>query len=142
MREAKTHVIGDPRLRIDGTPVFLDVEGIPDKDFFYLIGIRLENEKTVVRHHLWADDTTEEEKIWRDFLGILSGIEKPVLLDYGSFEMTFLKKMCARYGGPPADSVVSTAIGSSVNVLSVVFAQVYFPTYSNGLKEIARFLGF
>src|SRR5262249_5907719 len=25
IREAKTHVIGDPRLRIDGTPVFLDV---------------------------------------------------------------------------------------------------------------------
>jgi predicted RecB family nuclease len=142
IREAKTHIIGDPQLRIDGTPVFLDVEGIPDKDFFYLIGIRLENEKTVVRHHLWADDMTEEKKIWRDFLGILSGIEKPVLLHYGSFEMTFLKKMCARYGGPPADSVEATAIGSSVNLLSIVFAQVYFPTYSNGLKEIARFLGF
>jgi hypothetical protein len=30
----------------------------------------------------------------------------------------------------------------SVNVLSVIRSHVYFPTYSNGLKEIARWLGF
>ena len=37
---------------------------------------------------------------------------------------------------------MAKAIASSVNLLSLIFAQVYFPTYSNGLKEIARFLGF
>ena len=66
----------------------------------------------------------------------------PVLIHYGSFETTFLKRMCDRYGGPPGDSTAGKAISSSVNVLSVIFAQVYFPTYSNGLKEIAQFLGF
>jgi hypothetical protein len=29
-----------------------------------------------------------------------------------------------------------------VNVLSVIYAHVYFPTYSNGLKDIGKFLGF
>jgi predicted RecB family nuclease len=29
-----------------------------------------------------------------------------------------------------------------VNVLSEIFGQVYFPTQSNGLKEIASWLGF
>jgi predicted RecB family nuclease len=29
-----------------------------------------------------------------------------------------------------------------VNLLSVTFAKVYFPTFSNGIKEIARYLGF
>ena len=33
-------------------------------------------------------------------------------------------------------------IAESVNVLSVIYAQIYFPTYSNGLKEIAHYLGF
>jgi hypothetical protein len=50
--------------------------------------------------------------------------------------------MCDRYGGPPEDSAPAKAISSSVNLLSVIFAQVYFPTYSNGLKDIARCLGF
>ena len=27
-------------------------------------------------------------------------------------------------------------------MLSVIYPHVYFPTYSNGLKEIARYLGF
>ena len=29
-----------------------------------------------------------------------------------------------------------------VNLVSVIFAQIYFPTFSNGLKEIAEYLGF
>lgn len=63
-------------------------------------------------------------------------------MHYGSYETTFLRRMCDRYGEPPKDSIVGKAIASSVNLLSVIYARVYFPTYSNGLKEIARFLGF
>jgi Transposase IS66 family/RNase_H superfamily len=73
---------------------------------------------------------------------LLSEIDNPVLLHYGSYESSFLKKMCGRYGGPPQESAAAKSIASSINLLSLVFAQVYFPSYSNGLKEIARFLGF
>ena len=37
---------------------------------------------------------------------------------------------------------MAKAIGSMVNLVSVIFAQIYFPTFSNGLKEIAEYLGF
>ena len=142
IREGKTHVVGEPGLPMDGTPVFFDVEGIPDRDFYYLIGIRLEVQPTVVRYHLWANETSEEESIWYSFLDLLSTIDKPILLHYGSFETVFLRKMCHRYGGPPDGSDAARAIVSATNVLSVIFASVYFPTYSNSLKEIARYLGF
>jgi len=85
---------------------------------------------------------TDEERVWYSFLDILSAINRPVLIHYGSFETTFLKRMCERYGGPPADSAVAKAISTSVNILSLIFAQVYFPTYSNGLKEISTCLGY
>src|SRR5262249_38127073 len=39
-------------------------------------------------------------------------------------------------------SVSATAIKGAVNLLSLVFGHIYFPTHSNGLKEIAGFLGF
>jgi predicted RecB family nuclease len=41
IRENKIHAVDilDPKL--DGTPVYLDVEGVPDRDFYYLIGIRV-----------------------------------------------------------------------------------------------------
>jgi predicted RecB family nuclease len=35
IRENKVHVVGTPELRIEGTPVYLDVEGIPARDFYY-----------------------------------------------------------------------------------------------------------
>jgi RNase_H superfamily len=39
-------------------------------------------------------------------------------------------------------STAAEALASSLNLLSLIFARVYFPSYSNGLKENARFLGF
>jgi hypothetical protein len=50
--------------------------------------------------------------------------------------------MCDRYGSPLDGSIAAKTIASSLNLLSLIFATVYFPTYSNGLKENARFLGF
>ena len=44
IREQKIHVIGKSEPLSEGTRVFLDVEGLPDRDFYYLIGIRIEGE--------------------------------------------------------------------------------------------------
>ena len=40
------------------------------------------------------------------------------------------------------DDFVRQLIQSSINVASYTYAQVYFPTYTNSLKEIARYVGF
>ena len=50
--------------------------------------------------------------------------------------------MAKRYGGFAAESVLANAIKSSINLLSVIFASVYFPSRSNGLKDAAGYLGF
>lgn len=47
-----------------------------------------------------------------------------------------------RHGQPPENSLAAKTIRGAVNLLSVIYAQVYFPTFSNGLKEIAGHLGF
>jgi predicted RecB family nuclease len=141
IREKKIHVVGIPDLKLDGTHVHLDVEGLPDHDFYYLIGVRVGTGKGAVQHTLWADRADEESGIWSDFLGILSGIPDPVLIHYGSYETTFLKRMRERYGGPSEDSPAAMAIKNATNLLSFVYAQIYFPTFSNGLKEIAQHLG-
>jgi predicted RecB family nuclease len=142
IREQKIHVVGNPQLRIEGTPIYFDVEGIPDRNFYYLLGAYLETDDGVKRHSLWANDAVDEEHVWKGFLDILSGIDQPVLVHYGRYEKIFLERMCDRYGGLPKDSAAAKAIASPINLLSVIFSQVYFPTYSNSLKEIARFLGF
>jgi len=142
IREKKLHIVGSPELKIEGTPVYLDVEGIPDRDLYYLIGLRTANGKDTAQYSLWADSVHQEMQIWNDFLGVLSGIARPVLVHYSSYETRFLKRMCERYGHPPGGSAAANAINSSINILSFLFAQVYFPTYTNGLKDTASFFGF
>jgi len=142
IREKKIHLVGNPELTIEGTPVYLDVEGLPDRDLYYLIGVRIRRDGAVSQHVLWADTTQDEQRIWTDFLAILKGVENPILVHYGRFETTFFKRMHDRYGGPPEDSATAKALKTPVNLLTVIFAQVYFPTYTNGLKEVPRSMGF
>jgi predicted RecB family nuclease len=142
LREKKIHIIGKPQLPIHGTPIYFDVESLPDRDFYYLVGIRIEVDGRPTLHSFWANAPCDERAVWTDFLSVVSTVETPILIHYGNFESKFLKKMCDRYGSPPDGSTAAKAIASSFNLLKPIFATVYFPTYSNGLKENARFLGF
>ncbi|MDB6067826.1 MAG: transposase [Pedosphaera sp.] len=142
LRERKIHIVGNPELKLDGTPVYLDVEGIPDRDFYYLIGARVETRAEPEYHSFWADAVEDEGRIWADFLQFLANIQNPTLVHYGRFESVFLQRMCNRYGNPAERSAsVAKAIEQPFNLLSFIFAQVYFPTYSNGLKDIGTFIG-
>ena len=142
IREQKIHIAGRPELKIEGTPIYLDVEGLPDHDFYYLIGMRIGSGDSAIHRYLWADTAADERQIWREFLATVETVEKPVLIHYGSYETTFLKRMGDRYGNAIEGSAAARAIKAPLNLLSIIFARVYFPTFSNGLKEIAGYLGF
>jgi len=133
IRQHKVHFVGSHELAINGVPVYLDVEGLPDRESYYLIGLRVKTANGIVQHSLWADSAAEERRIWHEFLEILSGIDSPIL---------FLRRMRERYGGPPVGSLVEKVLASSLNILSYIYARIYFPTYANGLKDRAKFLGF
>jgi predicted RecB family nuclease len=140
IRQKKVHIMGNPEMKIEGTPVYIDVEGLPDRDFYYLIGLRFGSGDSAAQYSLWADGVDDERRIWNEFLGILTNIEDPVLIHYGSYETVYLKRMGDRYGLPSMPAV-ARALSKPVNLLSVIFAQVYFPTLSNRLKEIGQYLG-
>lgn len=142
IREKKIHIVGRPELKIEGTPVYLDVEGLPDRDVYYLIGVRVRKGESVEQYSLWADGPEDEGRIWNEFLKLLDGMPNPVLICYGSYETTFLKTMCGRYCSPRQESTAEKAIVSPVNLLSFIYGRIYFPVLSNGLKEIAGFWGF
>jgi predicted RecB family nuclease len=143
IRESRIYVAALHDLNISGTPVYLDVEGIPEREFYYLIGMRLPGIASTVQRSLWANDSSEEETIWREFLYTIATTENPQLFHYGSYETAFLRRMTKRYGDKgPAGISVDRLIQGAQNVLSSIYGRVYFPTYANGLKDIASFLGF
>jgi predicted RecB family nuclease len=79
IREKKIHVVGTPQLKIEGTPVFFDVEGLPDRDFYYLVGLRWPTANGVEQRSFWADASVDEARLWADFLAALSTIASPTL---------------------------------------------------------------
>ncbi|NVN91199.1 MAG: IS66 family transposase [Desulfuromonadales bacterium] len=141
IRENKIHVLGNPELCIEGTPVYFDVEGLPDSEFYYLIGLRVRHVDSEEQHSLWAGSQYEEKQNWNIFLELLATLESPVLLHYGSYETTFIKTMSDRYGTSIKEFDAKHILSSAINILSIIYGHIYFPVHSNGLKEIAKHYG-
>jgi hypothetical protein len=80
--------------------------------------------------------------MWAECLHTLSTIECPQLIHYGSYETIFLRHMNKRYPNCENAALLDQLMTSAVNLLSIIYPRIYFPTYSNGLKDIARHLGF
>jgi predicted RecB family nuclease len=143
VKKKQIHVVGAPSLKFDGTPIFLDVEGMPDRDFYYLIGLRFESGGEHVERSFWADGLHGERAIWEVLLRELKAIGNAQIVSYGAYETRFLRQMKARYVLAPEDvEFVDRLIGTSVNLVSRIYGKIYFPTFSNSLKEIGRYFGF
>ncbi len=120
--------------------VYLDVEGIPDLDFYYLVGLVVVTNGKKQYHQFWADTWHDQEQVWSAFLGVIRSLGEFVLFHYGKYDSQYLSEMERRYG---CESTTSEQLGkSAMNVLSLIYGKIYFPTYSNTLKEIAAFTGF
>ena len=140
IRTQTIYIAKKPELPCATTRVYLDVEGIPDENFYYLIGLVIDDGANVTSHSLWASDKTEEKVIWSLFLEKMVVLKDFVLFHYGSYETKFIKQMGAQYCG--SNEWLEKIEARSFNVLSAIYGRIYFPTYSNGLKSIASFLGF
>jgi predicted RecB family nuclease len=143
IKKGQTHVVGAPTLEFEGVPTFIDVEGMPDKDHYYLVGLRFESGGQSVERAFWADGPDGEREMWENCLQTLKSINNTQLVHYGAYETRFLRQMKKRYVLSPDDiGFVACLIERSVNLVTRIYGSIYFPTYSNSLKEIGRHLGF
>jgi predicted RecB family nuclease len=143
IKKAQIHVVGSPSLPIQGTRVFMDVEGMADRNFYYLVGLRYEALGKHVENSFWASRLEDERDMWHRCLCAIKQLAHPQVVHYGAYERRFLKQMRERYELASEDAeFVERLIDTSINLLAIIFGQVYFPTYSNGLKDVARMLGF
>src|SRR2546423_233164 len=91
------------------------------------------------RHSFWADSPGEESYLFQQFLDIVGPLDDFCLYTYGSYEAAFLRRMIKQSG---RDELGTQILARVANVLSLVHAHIYVPTYSNSLKHIGRYLGF
>ena len=139
LREKQTYVVSRPKQPESKTQIFLDIEGLPDRGSYYLIGLLFREKDSYKKVNLWADSEDDEEKIWSEFQRVVEQYDDIVIYHYGDYDARALKHLTRKFG---AGSATVAAVSSKlINVLSLIYGSIYFPTYGNGLKEIASFLG-
>jgi hypothetical protein len=86
------------------------------------------------------DEESEQVKIFCALLDLLKQFPDYSLLHYGSYEVNALRRMKKHLPDAYQPQVID-AIQRSTNVLSIISPHIYFPTFSNSLKDLGHYVG-
>jgi predicted RecB family nuclease len=136
IRTGQTFIQAIPQLIRSRPELFVDLEGLPDEGFSYLIGLMVLDGDVASYSSFWADTAQGEKDLWiaafdrnRQFAGA------PVY-HYGSYDRKGVQQAGKRYG-----LLCDDILARMVNITSHIYGRVYFPVRSNSLKDIGRFVG-
>ena len=141
LREGVTYIHGDPQLSTAGTHVYFDVEGVPEKDIVYLIGVLVDNDGSEQHQFYWSDNAKQGRDMFVNFVEGMRRHEDYLLFHYGSYDAAILRHIRSRIP-PEYDSTIQQIQERAVNLLPIIYSHIYFPVWSNSLKEVAKHLNF
>jgi len=138
VRDNAVYVLGIPELPSNPVSVYLDVESDPETNSTYLIGAIVDTGTSQEAFSFWANNVDEEGKIYNAFLNVISDYEDFAVFAYGAHEKRCFTKMRASLRRKRR---IDDVLQRLVNTLSLVYSHIYFPVYSNSLKDIGRHMG-
>lgn len=141
LRTNTVHIHGNPVLPAADVEVYFDIEGLPDDGFNYLIGAVVARNGSVEYYSFWTSDRGEQAAAFSQFGDVVAGIPNCKLFHYGRYDSDALSQIREELDTENKDRI-DRILKVSTNVLGLVNSHVYFPVYSNSLKNIASFLGF
>lgn len=141
IREQKVFIQKLPEFEKKETEIFFDIESIPDKGFYYLIGLIIKTKTSQTEYSFWANDINEQQDIFIRFIELITTQNNFVVYHFGSYEIQVLKRISKKITRPYQNKIANI-IDNSFNILTLISNDIYVPTYTNGLKDIASYLGF
>jgi predicted RecB family nuclease len=117
IRDKRAYVLGTPEIPTSPVAVYLDIEGLPEEEFVYLIGMIIVRDGTETRRSFWADDREQEQEMFESFLEEVGRYEDFRVYCYGRYERAFLKRMRRSASN---EAAVERVLDALVNVLSVI----------------------
>ena len=136
IRTGKVYLNEPPSIPESPVELFLDIEGIPDEDFHYLIGLVVKTPDQLLEHSFWADSPDQERAIFERLMEVISRYEAAPIFHYGSYDSKALRRASQNYG-----SSCMALQDRLVNINAHIFGKVYFPSRSNSLKDLGRYVG-
>ena len=141
LREKQTYVQELPDIAENNIEIYVDFEGLPDENFIYLIGLLIKDDQGLRQISLWADSIEEETTIFVRLFEILAQFKNINIYHYGSYETRSLNRFNKKTKGLYQNEI-NHILKNTINILSFFIADVYPPTNTNELKDIARYIGF
>ena len=140
IRESTVYIHGTPELPECKSRVYLDIEGLPDRGFYYLIGALIVTEERETFYSFWADTESDQAAIFVQFAEAISQLPDFRVFHFGDYDAAAMSRVAA--GLPDgAQQQFDAILQRSVNVLSLIYPHIYFPTFSNSLKDLGTHLG-
>ena len=189
IRDQKIYVFNRPKFLDHPVQIYMDIEGLPNEDYNYLIGlvilekhqtleenlkdipaemltswrkfipslksknqyliknnliekVLVENEHcSLALYSFWSDHKDQESDMIKNLIKTLNKYGDYRLFYYGNYEKRYLEKMSKKTNRQNKRDI-DRILKRSRNVLSIISANIYFPTYSNRLKDIGKYIGF
>jgi predicted RecB family nuclease len=139
IRENTIYIHGTPHLPECKNHVYLDIEGLPDRDFYYLIGALIVSEEGETSLSFWADTKSDEGVIFERLAEVMAKLPDFRVFHFGAYDVSAIKRVSAGLREETRQQY-EAILQRSINVLSLIHSHVYFPTHSNNLKGLARYL--
>jgi predicted RecB family nuclease len=136
IRTGQTFVQTPPELTRSRPELFLDVEGDPDDDFSYLVGLMVLDGDVASYCSFWADSAGDEKDAWLGAFGKIRQFPGSPVYHYGSYD-----RKAAERAGQRHELSCDDILARMVNITSHIYGRVYFPVRSNSLKDIGRCVG-
>lgn len=121
--------------------IYIDIEGVPNENFNYLIGCIIRKENKNYTRYFWAESTSDEINMLMRFVDYICKFKDFTIYHYGSYEMNYFKKMINSLN-EKSRVKLARIIDSSFNLLSIFRYNIIFPCYTNSLKHIATHLNY
>jgi uncharacterized protein len=132
---------------LKSTELFLDLEGTgesqSDEDFVpidYLIGVIKRDRSGTNYVSFVAHGLDKEGEMFHNFLDWLKKQNDFIIYHWHHYEKTHVEKMIRRY--IPTPEVTQLILGNMRDLYKDATASFAFPTYGNGLKQIAKYMGY
>ncbi|MDP3652468.1 MAG: IS66 family transposase [Rhodoferax sp.] len=136
LRTGKIYLHETPSISPNQVELFLDIEGIPEQGFQYLIGLIVVRHSEIETYSFWANTYQDEMRIFEECLAIAAAYDDAPIYHYGNYESKVFGQIAKTYG-----LKIDAFQKRLVNVNTLIYGKVYFPSKSNGLKDLGALVG-
>jgi predicted RecB family nuclease len=124
-----------PEFNQSSHELYMDLEGLPEENFYYLAGVLVKEANVYREHTFWADSTAQECDIFMSLVQLLRKYPSTPILHYGRYDANAIKQLSKRY-----KTNVTDIDDRLINANSYIYGNIYFPVYSNSLKDLGHYL--